>query len=258
MVGLLEELIMISLIILISGLLIGSFLNVVILRMKELQTIVFTRSRCQHCKKELKWYDLIPFLSFILLKTKCRYCNKPISWQYPIVEVGTALLFSALYWHFGLSLNLYFSMIISMFLIVIFVYDLQNMLIPDEMLVPAIILAIIYLAITSNIYQLKMIGIAVLVSAGFLGILYLLGKGKWMGLGDVKLAVLLGLISPFPQILVTLFSAFVIGSIIGLILIALKQKKFKSEIPFGPFLIIGLYISIFFGERIINWYLGII
>jgi leader peptidase (prepilin peptidase)/N-methyltransferase len=244
-------------IIFVIGLLIGSFLNVVIYRMNDLHTVLATRSHCPHCKKEIKWYDLIPFVSFIILKTKCRSCGKPISWQYPLVELGTALIFMTLYLQFGNHFYTYFLMLISCFLIVIFVYDLLFSLIPDEMLWPAVIISAIYIAFTGGANILMSV-YGVITTVGFLGIIYLLGKGKWMGLGDVKLAILLGLVTPFPSVFITLFFAFVIGSIYGLIMIAYKQKTFKSEVPFGPFLIVGLYISLFWGQKIIDWYLGII
>src|SRR3990167_4617058 len=245
------------LLIIISGLIIGSFLNVVIHRMDELQSIFLTRSYCPKCKTQLKWYDLIPFISFVLLKTKCRYCGKAISWQYPLVELVTGLLFLLIYIKFGLTLYVCFLFLVSCFLIVIFVYDLQKMLISDEMLYPAIIISLIYLAFGSS-YDFKMALLGALISAGFLGIIYLLGKGKWLGLGDVKLAILIGLLASFSLVLVSLFSAFVLGSLVGVCLLVLKLKNLKSEIPFGPFLITGLYISIFFGQKIIDWYLGII
>jgi len=248
---------LIPILIFIFGALIGSFLNVVIVRMRELHTIISTRSHCPECKKEIKWYDLVPFISFILLKTKCRACGKPISWQYPLVELGTAILFTALYHQLGLSWVLLLQCIIAAFLIVIFVYDLRNMEIPDEMLYPAILFSVILL-IVGNQFDFKMALYGMLVGVGFLGLIYLIGRGKWMGLGDVKLAVLLGLVTPFPNILITLFSAFIIGSIYGIVQIILKNKNMKSEIPFGPFLIIGLYITVFYGDSILGWYLGIL
>jgi len=248
--------VLIPVLIFIFGLVVGSFLNVVIYRMRELDTILNTRSHCPECKKEIRWYDLIPFLSFILLKTRCRYCAKPISWQYPLVELATGAIFVALFYLYGFSWDMLFYVIISMFLIVIFVYDLIHSIIPDEMLWPAVIISLLYLAFGGGLGVFKMALMGVAIAVGFLGIIYVLGKGKWMGMGDVKLAVLLGLITPFPYVLLTLFSAFIVGSIIGIILMLTGKKTMKSEIPFGPFLIIGVYISLFFGTEIINWYLG--
>jgi leader peptidase (prepilin peptidase)/N-methyltransferase len=244
-------------IIIITGLVVGSFLNVVIFRMKELHTVINTRSRCPECKTEIKWYDLIPFLSFVLLRTKCRNCGKQISWQYPIVEIGTAILFLFLYSEFGFSYQLIMQLILAFFAIAIFVYDLKNLEIPDEMLYPAIVIAVLNLAFFHPSSFLNGI-YGILICAGFLGLLYLLGIGKWLGFGDVKLGILLGLMSPFPFAILTLFLAFAIGSIVGIYMILIGQKTFKSEVPFAPFLIISLYLSIFYGDKIINWYLGLI
>lgn len=247
----------IALLIFIIGLLVGSFLNVVIYRMDDLRTILITRSHCPKCKKEIKWFDLIPFISFFLLKTRCRNCGKSISWQYPLVELGTALLFVCIYLHFGLNSYSILLLLLSCFLIVIFVYDLLYSIIPDEILWPAAIIWAIYLIFTgANSMLASLYGL--IIAVGFLGGIYLLGRGKWMGLGDVKLAVLLGMMTPFPDIFITLFFAFIIGSIYGLLQVAYHQKTLKSELPFGPFLIIGLYISLFWGDKIINWYLKII
>lgn len=254
--------ILIALIVFIIGLMIGSFLNVIIYRLPELQTILKTRSHCPKCKAELKWYDLIPFLSFILLKTRCRYCGKPISWQYPLVELGTALLFVILYWKFGISVSLFFSLLVSMFLIVIFVYDLLHQIIPDEMIWPAIIITLLYLiifslsALSSKLFASAIIGAA--IGGGAIGLLVFVTRGKGMGIGDIKLGFLIGLISLYPYILISLFSAFILGGLIGIILVLANKKSFKDTIPFGPFLIVGGYISIFFGEQILHWYLNII
>ena len=245
------------LIVILIGLVVGSFLNVVIFRMRELHTVVNTRSHCLECKKEIAWYDLIPFFSFFLLKTRCRNCKKPISWQYPLVEAGTAILFLLFYLKFGLTWDLMFQCLIGVFLIVIFVYDLKHSLIPDEMLYPAIVLAVIYAA-TQNMAIFKMALLSFAISLGFFLLIYLLGKGKWMGLGDVKLSILLGFLAPFPNILIVLFFAFIIGSIVGIILIFSGKKTLKSEIPFGPFMIIGLYLGIFFSDQILAWYLNLI
>ncbi|MCL5795052.1 MAG: prepilin peptidase [Patescibacteria group bacterium] len=256
-------------IIFIFGLIIGSFLNVVIYRLKEMETIVNTRSHCPKCKRELAWYDLIPFLSFIILKTKCRYCGKPISWQYPLVEIGTALLFTCIYWHFGNTFLTYFLILISCFLIVIFVYDLLHYIIPNEMIWPAIILTLLYLCISPfiklypstplHLYTLSLtpalIGSA--IGAGFIGLLVLITKGKGMGVGDIKLGFLLGLLNPYPYTILSLFVAFGLGALVGIFLIIFSKKSFKTAIPFGPFLIVGIFVTLFWGQKIVEWYLSL-
>ena len=256
---------MIPVLVFILGALVGSFENSVIYRLDNIESIIKARSHCPHCKAQLKPWDLIPILSFILLYGRCRYCKKEISWQYPLVEAGTAIIFLALYTKFGLSWETVFLALISAALIVIFVYDLKKQLIPDEILIPAAILTILWLlanfgfggklniltnqSLSSNLWGL-------LFGGGLFGILVAVSKEKWMGVGDVKLGALLGLILGSPLILVVLFFAFILGSASALLMLSLGKKHLTDQIPFGPYLIIASYIAIFWGEKIIGWYLG--
>ena len=210
---------MFPLFIFLFGLAVGSFLNVIICRLETKESIITGRSHCPKCGAVLKWLDLIPLISFLLQKGKCRYCKGKISLQYPIVELTTGLLF--------LLIFNWLNIVIACFLIIIFVYDLKHYIIPDKIIFPAILLALIFN--WSNILS------AVLASGFFLS-LVLISKGKWMGLGDVKLAALMGLILGWPNICLALFLSFLSGAIIGLVLIALGKKTIKSQIPFGPFL----------------------
>ena len=240
----------------IFGLFIGSFLNCVIFRLEKREGFLKGRSYCPHCRHPLAWYDLIPVLSFIILRRRCRYCQKTISWQYPLVEIATGLLFLLII-SYQLSIITYiYYLIIACFLIVIFVYDLKKFIIPDKVLFPAIAISLLYLIINNQLsiinYLLSALGAAV-----FFLVIYLLSKGKWLGFGDVKLAILLGLILGWPKILLALFLSFVIGGIIGVGLIVFLKKKLKSEVPFAPFLIIGTLIAFFWGQTIINWYLSL-
>lgn len=244
------------LLIFIFGLIIGSFLNVLICRMPDIKSIIATRSHCPHCKTKLAWYDLIPLLSFIMLVQKCRYCGKQISWQYPIVELATGLMFIILYYNFGLSWMLVLHCYLAMLLIAIFVYDLSHQIILDELYYPTLVGALIYLIFTPHLDYLNKIEGA-LIGLGIIAFIYFVTKGKGIGFADIKLAALLGLFIGWPYILVNLFFAFVIGAIIGIFLIFSKSKTWKSAIAFGPFLIIGFYITLFWGERILGWYLGI-
>ena len=275
-------------IIFILGLIIGSFLNVVIFRLENKEKIINDRSKCLHCGHILKWSDLIPVLSFIFLKGKCRYCNNKISWQYPLVEIGTGVLFIMIMnyelrimnYEYLISniqysiLPLLFWFYITSALITIFVYDLKHYIIPDKVIYPAIIITFIYKLF--GIWNLPAQGWS--ASGGEFGILgpvlYLLfpafvagiffysiviiTKSKGMGGGDVKLAFLMGLILGWPIILLSLFLSFIFGSIVGIFLILIGKKKMGSMIPFGPFLIVGTFIGLFWGERLINWYLNII
>ncbi len=284
-------------IIFILGLIIGSFINAVIHRLYSRESIAFqkkisktkkdktknilllARSSCPICKHQLKWYDLIPVISFILLKAKCRYCHKSISFQYPLVEIGAGLLF-VLSFHYlidsilwidypllaAVLLLLYFIIIAC--LIIIAVYDIKHLLIPQKPLLIAIISALliniildikIFQAITFNWQSILVTGfLAALLLSSFFCLIFIASKGKWIGFGDVKLAILLGLLIGITQniifIIFVLFSASLIGSIVSIVLIISKKKSLKSPIPFAPFLILTTLIVLFWKNDIIYLY----
>ncbi|PIP24518.1 MAG: prepilin peptidase [Candidatus Nealsonbacteria bacterium CG23_combo_of_CG06-09_8_20_14_all_37_18] len=276
---------MFSLIIFLFGLIIGSFLNCVIYRLAlpnfSLKNLggLKGRSFCPLCKHELAWQDLIPVFSFIFLRGKCRYCREKISLQYPLVELAAGIIFLLVFlpWCNEFTpvnlLSLWYFWIISCFLIVIFVYDLKHYIIPDKIIYPAIIIAGIFnlqFLISeegsapfftfapingSSVFNYSILA-AILVAAFFLAIV-LISRGKWMGIGDIKLAFLMGLFLGWPNILVALFSAFFIGAIIGVGLVLSGKKTLKSEVPFGPFLVTGTFIALFWGQEIIDRYLNL-
>ena len=259
------------LLIFVFGLIIGSFLNCVIYRL-EVDESLTGNSYCPKCKHFLRWYDLIPVLSFVFLKGKCRYCQKSISWQYPLVELATGIIFVLIFNQFSIFnfQNFLFSIfyfLLSSFLIIIFIYDLKHYIIPDKIIYPAIGITFIYQLFRSlglvnwnlfGIWNLEFGILAPILSAilasGFFLIIVLFSRGQSMGVGDIKLAFLMGLILGWPNILVALFFAFFTGAIIGVGLIFLRQKTLKSEVPFAPFLITGTFFALFWGEKIINWY----
>jgi len=230
------------------GLAAGSFLNCLIYRLETGGNFLKGRSFCPHCKHTLNWQDLIPILSFVFLRGRCRYCQKKISIQYPLLELFTGMIFVLVLWHFGLGFGLIFGFFISSLLIIIFVYDLKHYIIPDSIVFTAIIIA--------AIFNFKLLNFAsALGAAGFFLIIVLVSRGKWMGVGDIKLAFLMGLMLGFPGILVALFLAFSVGAIIGTGLMIFGKKTIKSEVPFGPFLVGGTFIALFWGEAIAQWYL---
>lgn len=244
-----------AIIVFLVGLAVGSFLNVIIFRIDDLKSVLYTRSHCPHCREVLKWYDLIPFLSFLILKGKCRYCGKGISPQYPIVEVGVALLFLALFFIFGLSFGLAFYALLFSILTVIFVYDFKSELIPDEFVWTGLIIALL------GSWYFGGFGLAnMLIGSIICGvvplILVVISKEKWMGAGDIKLGFLVGAMLGYPRAMFLIFSAFVLGSIVGVIYLAAKKKKMKDSLPFAPFLIASALISLVWGSYFINWYFG--
>ena len=201
---------------------------------------------------------MFPIFSYLWIEGKCRYCKEKVSIQYPLVELATGILFVLIFNSLGFNLSLgisvwelirlCFLLYIACSLIVIFVYDLKHYLIPDKVLFPAIIVALVY-----DLFNINCL-VAAGVASGFFLTIFLISKGKWMGFGDVKLAILLGLILGWPNILVGLFLAFLFGAIIGLIMMVFEKKNLKSEIPFGPFLITGTLIAMLWGNSIIQWY----
>ena len=255
----------------IFGLSVGSFLNTVIYRLSKKEDFVFGRSSCPLCKHVLSWQDLVPVFSFLFLKGKCRYCGKPISWQYPLVELATGFLFALvvsqkidLLLYYGLFgyLNICFLFIIFSLLIIIFAYDLKHYIIPDKVIYPAIALAgiwhLIFPVFFKEFLEFGLINVySAFAAAGFFLAVVVLSKGKGMGVGDVKMAFFMGLFLGFPEILVALFLSFFLGAVIGTILIAFYGKTLKSDIPFGPFLVVGTIIALFFSQDLIFFYLSV-
>ncbi|MCJ7804855.1 prepilin peptidase [Patescibacteria group bacterium] len=244
-----------SFLIFIFGLLLGSFLNCLVYRLNEAKNwsqFFFGRSYCPKCKKKLAWFDNIPLLSFLFLKGKCRWCHSPISWRYPLVELATGILSVMVYYFSANSVaNLIFNLIMIYALIGIFLSDLLYRTIPDQIVYPAIVIALLWL-IVNNQWQSVLSGLG---AALFFLLLVLLTRWQGMGLGDVKLAGLMGLILGFPKIIVALYLAFLTGALVGVILVLTKRKRLKSEISFGPFLAISTFMALFWGEKIWHFFL---
>lgn len=266
---------MIYLLLIILGLVTGSFLNVIVYRethqsekssKKFFPDWFWGRSYCDHCRKKIAWYDNIPLLSFILLQGKCRRCRQKISFNYPLMEILTAGEFVWIYWllqqfsFFGrvegiysLALLLYWLYIFSS-LLVIFIADLQAQIVPDWVVIPAIVISLLRV-VQSGRWPLLWSGLA---SMGFFLFLYLLTKGKGLGFGDVKLGLLMGLFLGPGQTAVAIFLAFLTGAAVGVILILLGKKRFGQKIPFAPFLVAGTFVAKFWGSGLWNWYISLI
>ena len=273
---------MISFLIFVFGLAVGSFLNALIYRMEKGESAFQGRSYCPHCHGQLSWVDLIPLASFFLLQGRCRYCKKQISWQYPLVEFVTGILFVGLFLFVSEQtmhmLNLFtfgFLAIIASLLIGIFVYDLKHFIIPDRFVYSVIGAAVLYRILQvlnfgnwdlignwkleiGNLEPLIFSFLSALLAGAFFLAIYLGSRGKWMGFGDVKLAFFMGLFLGWPNILVALFFAFFLGALIGIFLMVSRKKQWKSQVPFGPFLIAGTFVALFWGENLIRWYLNLV
>jgi len=211
----------------------------------------------------IAWYDLIPVLSFVLLRQRCRSCKGAISWQYPLVELVTGVLFLVIYFNAvtGVSpdsdkLMLVIPHIIfTIFLIVLFVYDLKYKLLLDRFTIPAMIVALL-LNLFLGIPVWSML-LGAIVIGGFFLIQWLLSKGKWIGDGDIRMGALMGLMLGFEHGLVALFLAYMLGAAVGVILIMSKKAKMHTQIPFGTFLAVATFVSLLWGEQIVQWYLGL-
>lgn len=241
----------------VFGAVVGSFLNVVILRLpSEEESIVFPPSRCPECGKKLKWYDNIPIVSFILLMARCRYCKQPISWQYPTVELAMGLLSLALFHKFFISVSFLGYFVLCAALLVIIFIDVYHQIIPDVISIPGIVLGFGFSFFTDFITW-KDSGIGLLAGGGTLYAVatgyYLLTKREGMGGGDIKLLGMLGAFLGWQSLPFVILCSSLTGTVVGIGAMVKQGKGGKSVIPFGPFLALAGMTYLFFKEEI--WYL---
>lgn len=240
-----------AILIFVIGLIVGSFLNVCIYRIPREESIVFPPSHCPNCKLNLKWKDLIPLISYIVLKGRCRFCKSRISPLYPFIEFLNAILYLLIYLKFGLSIEFVKFAFLTSLVIVIgvidyFTTDIYTNTIFAGVIVGAVF-AIISFFIDGRVFTYIL---GAIIGGGVISIIILLTNG--MGWGDAELFCIIGLFLGVRLTLVTLFLSFIIGGVVGGILIILKVKSRKDYIPFGPFISIGAIAAILFGELIIN------
>lgn len=255
------------------GTIIGSFLSVVILRSITSESWISGRSRCDSCKNTIAWYDNIPLLSFIILRGKCRYCKEPILPLHPMVEVLTGVLLVWWYWGGFLFFKLtqsplsvlqpLFWLAVGLLLIYLFIIDFNYMILPDRPVFALLAVVVLYriALVVSGIMQTQDLYytiLAAVLSCAFFFSLWFFTKGNGMGFGDVKLVIPLALLLGPQKMLVCLFLSFVIGAIVGLILIIFGRGKLKTAIPFGPFLIASTGLSLLWGDFIFAWYWSLI
>lgn len=268
------------------GLVVGSFLNAFIFRMREGGSVWHGRSYCPKCRKALFWYELIPLVSFVIQRGRCRGCHEKIDPQYPIIEITTAILFLVLYgkvsntffgdgipnfqfpifnighWVLGLGHLIIFWYLFSA-LIVLFMYDLRYSLVPDRVVLPAIIVAFLYNVVviitreSARQSVLSAVGyllLATIVGAGFFAVQYYLSRGRWLGDGDIRIGALMGAMLGWPQLLTALVISYMIGGACGVIVLAAGRKKFGQTLPLVTFLTLGTAIVFLYGEQIWSWY----
>lgn len=235
---------LLSVFLFLLGLVFGSFISALSWRFPRKISIAKGRSICPNCKHSIAWFDNIPLLSFLFLGGKCRNCKKPISWRYPVIELATGLGFLLI----GFQIS---WLIIFCFLLLIFIIDLEHQIIPDLFVFLGIFLVLLYkvLYIPNTLYTSLFAGFL----AAFLLILIHLGtRGRGMGLGDVKFAVLGGMLTGLNLFLVWLFLSFLTGGLTGIILILGKKAGLKDKIAFGPFLVVAIPLTLIWGEKILH------
>ncbi|WIF94515.1 prepilin peptidase [Caminicella sporogenes] len=243
-------------VIIVFGILIGSFLNVCICRIPQNESIVYPPSHCTVCGTKLNILDLIPVFSYLFLKGRCRYCGEKISPQYPIVELLNAVLYLLLYYEYSFGLLFIKYAIFSSLLIVIFFIDLKFQIIPDRLIVLGLAVGIIF-----NLYKLKIYffnGLLGLIIGGGLFLIIAVATNGAMGGGDIKLMGILGFALGWKNILLITFISFVIGAVFSIFLLILKVKSRKDFIPFGPFIATASFITMLYGSQIIHWYISFI
>lgn len=246
----------------VFGTCIGSFLNVLIWRMPREEGIGGF-SHCPNCKHRLHWYNLIPVFSYLFQGMKCQYCKQKISPRYFFIELLTGALFLAATWHFPptdlvTALTTFKIAVIIAVCIVVFVVDFEHYLILDRVVLPAAVLMLAFnvtldLAHNTMAHSLSGILSGVLAFLPFWG-LWKYSKGLWMGFGDAKFVLFMGLALGYPGILVGLFLSFTVGAIIGIALICFGSKQLSSRLPFGTFLSVATVITAFFGPQLWQLY----
>ncbi len=236
------------------GAAIGSFLNVCIDRVPQGKSLLYPRSHCDACQHPLAPNDLIPVISYLWLRGRCRYCQASIPRRPLWVEIGSGLLFAFLYWRYGLSVELAVTIFYCCIFILIMFIDLEHKIIPNKIVYPAAVAALII-----DVFLPP--GIVKGIIGGATGFAFLLIPAlinpRGMGWGDVKMAALIGLVTGFPLVLVALVMGVVLGGLVAVFLLLLRIKTRKETIPFGPFLSLATIATLLWGTHILNWYLAL-
>jgi leader peptidase (prepilin peptidase)/N-methyltransferase len=250
-------------VVVLFGLTVGSFLNVVIWRMPRRKSIVSPASRCPSCDTPIKPWDNIPVISYLLLHGKCRYCGARISPRYPVVEALNAGLWALMYWRFGPGWDVLVYFAFMSALVAITFIDLDFQIIPDAITLPGIPLGLLagILLMPDPLAREMALGwkASLIGTASGFGLYYavaVLSRGG-MGGGDIKLMTMVGALTGWKSVLLTTFLGSLAGSVLGLVLMLFKGKGRKTKIPFGPFLALGAVLTLLFGQEIFEWYINV-
>lgn len=256
---------------LVLGLISGAFVNTFLLRTPDGLRFTAGTRKCVTCARPMHKKDHFPLVSYLVLQGKCRACKSIIPWQYPALELSMGVLFVLFAWQIlsgdaGVppfardasdAIALFIrNATVTMLLLPIFMFDWRASIIPDRLSIPAMILALALNAAMGADPVIMIFG-GVLLGA-FFALQYLASRGTWVGGGDIRLAMVMGfLLGPELGVTALLF-AYIIGALVGLYLVLYRRRDLRSHVPFGTFMVIGTYLSLFFGPRVIDWYLGIL
>ena len=245
----------------VVGLIVGSYLNVLIHRIPRGRSTVLPRSSCPYCRGPIRAIDNLPLLSFLLLRGHCRYCRAPISWRYPIIEALTASMFVLCFSRFGVTPCLLSAIVFACLMLLLAAIDSEHFLLPDRLTLPGILVGLALQLWCREPGILDAI-LGVLIGAGILILVinywYWLRGEEGMGIGDVNMLALIGAFLGWQGVLTTLFLATVSGSVVGLGLLALGRLGMRSRLPFGLFLALGGTLSLLFGDLLATYYLGLL
>ncbi len=240
------------------GLITGSFLNVVIYRLPRGKSVVWPASACGACGRELRWFENIPIVSWVVLGAKCARCKAPISWQYPLVEATTAVLFVLVTWLTPAGPLLAARLIFVCGLVVLFGIDLEHQILPNSITLPGIVAGLIFSLAGPPGLRDAVIGVLLgggvlyAIAAGY----YLWRREEGLGMGDVKMLAMIGAFLGWQAVLLTLVLASLSGAVIGVAMMALQRGTMKYALPFGTFLALGALVAMLAGQPIVDWYLG--
>lgn len=242
----------------ILGLLLGSFANVVILRLPKKESVVTPRSHCPKCNKNLLWYHNIPVFSWLFLKGKCAFCKAPISFRYPLVELMMGVAFALVYWKVGFSWLLLEYLIFTFGLITVSFIDLDHMILPDVFTLSGIVIGLVG-ALLNPEREFMPAFAGFLMGGGFLwavAYVYLAIRGvEGMGGGDIKLLAWIGAVLTWYSIPFVILGASLVGSFVGIIMAIRHKQGLKSSLPFGPYLAAAAFLYILAGQELSFWYL---
>lgn len=240
----------------LSGLFIGSFINVCADRLPRGLSIVRPPSHCEACDRTLSWYELLPVLSYVALRGRCRTCGARIPWRLSVVEMATGALFGYIGFQHGVSAQGVVLAFYSATLVLIAVMDLQHLLVLNVVVIPAALLALVLSPLLPDIGPLDPL-YGALIGFGAMLAVYMAARGG-MGAGDVKLAAFIGTATGFPLVIVNLVLAVVIAGVVAVLLLLFKLKSRKDFIPFGPFLAGGAIVTLLWGDVLLDAYLDLL